>query len=294
MIKQPQKLKAFLQQVGNDIESTFGDNHMSTILHGGIVLNEFTLHFSDIDLIVVLREASRKDVSLLIGLWNEWESKHPFGEKLWINLLGVKLLTANKGTAWTVSKKGLRTVQGMPIDGMELHTLLNHGKTLKGEHLIHRFPRLPKTYQADELGNFYRILETYSMTTPLQPYYHRERPTDDDIGIILTFPRFLYNLKTGKILTKCKAAQWYAERYKPFREELLTIAKFRLEPSTKDPQAILALYQKVPDMIPYFWTEYFRHFNLQISIPAPISLGTTILYQHTFTAIHSGLVRLSP
>lgn len=293
MIKEPQKLKAFIRKVGDDIVRTLGENHVSTILHGGIVLDEFTLHFSDIDLIVIIKEVSQKEVNLLVGLWNEWREEHPFGEKLWVNLFGVELLTNKMGMAWTISKKGVRTVQGMPIDGMELHTLLNHGKTIKGKRLIHRFPQLPKNYQVDELGTFHQILEAYSMTTPLQPHYHGGQPTDDDIGIILTFPRFLYNLKTGKILTKCKAAKWYAERYKPFREELLTIAKFRLNPTNQDPQTILLLYRKVPDMIPYFWTEYFRHFGLKLSIPAPISQGSTIHYRPTLAAIHAGLQRLS-
>lgn len=293
MIKQPQKLKAFIYKIGSELETTFGVNHVSTILHGGIVLKEFTLNFSDIDLIVVLKEVSQTDINILVNLWNTWAKEHPFGEKLWINLFSQNLLHAPESYAWTVSKKGVRPVQGMPIDGMELHTLLHHGKTIKGERIIQRFPRLPKNYQIKELGTFLNVLETYSMTSPLQTHLHQETPIDDDIGIILSFPRYLYNLQTGRILTKCNAAKWYAQKYKPFQKEFLLIAQYRLEPETIDSRKILELYRYVPDMIPYFWNSYFRHFGLQVNIPKPVSLGSVIQYQSCFQAIRSGLVALA-
>ncbi|RXT04161.1 hypothetical protein [Ammoniphilus sp. CFH 90114] len=289
MIQQPKKLASFLRLVGEQMEDRYGDQHISTILHGGIVLNEFTLKFSDIDLIVVLTQVTPNQVHDLVSLWKEWSTKHPFGEKLWINLIGEDLLETNRGAAWTISKKGVRPVHGMPIDGMELHTLLHRGKTLKGKNIISRFPRLPKDYQIQELDTFLRVLETYSMTSPLQPQRHQSEPIDDDIGIILSFPRYLYNLQTDKILTKCHAAKWYGQKSKPFRTELLTLARYRLAPQKVSSETIFSIYRKVPEMVPYFWNEYFKHLGINLSIPQPVITPTQVHYQETFYAIRSGL-----
>ncbi|MEW9668832.1 hypothetical protein ABLT31_08260 [Ammoniphilus sp. 3BR4] len=292
MIQQPKKLASFLKKVGNEIARQFEDNHVSTILHGGIVLKEFSLPYSDIDLVVVMHQLTHRDLQDLSNLWNGLAQKHPFGEKLWINVFERDLLQTGHGTSWTISKKGIRPSQGMPIDGMELHTLLNHGKTLKGENIIPLFPQLAKDYQIRELGTFLRVLETYSTTSPLQPQFHQSSPIDDEISIILSFPRYLYNLQTDMILTKSRAAKWYAQKYTPFRADFLSLARYRIDPQSMSPKKVFAIYEKAPKMVSYFWKEYFKHLGVNHVVPDPPIFPHHVQYDETFREIRVGLHQL--
>ena len=292
MIQRPKKLNSFLKEVSREIDRQFGANHVSTILHGGIVLKEFSVQFSDIDLVVVMEQLTHKDLYILSNLWNGWAQEHTFGAKLWINVFERELLETGHGTSWTISKKGMRPTQGIPIDRMELHTLLNHGKTLKGKDILPLFPRLAKDYQIKELDHFQEVLETYSTTAPLQPGFHQASPIDDEISIILSFPRYLYNLQTDMILTKSRAAKWYAKKYKPFRSEFLFLAHYRLHPQSIDQEKVFAIYRKVPEMIPYFWKAYFRHLGINEDVPKPIILPYHVQYDETFRRIRAGLSQL--
>lgn len=274
------------------MERHFGANHVSTILHGGIVLNEFSVTYSDIDLIVVLKQLTQKNLHDMSNLWNRWAGEHRFGEKLWLNVFERELLRTGNGTSWTISKKGIRPTQGLPIDGMELHTLLNHGKTVKGENILALFPTLAKDYQIQELATFLGVLETYATTAPLQPQFHQSSPIDDEISIILTFPRYLYNLQTDKILTKSRAAKWYAKNYKPFRTEFLSLARYRRDPGSISQDKVFAIYRKVPEIIPYFWKEYFKLLGVHVVVPQPTIFSQFVQYDETFRIIRTHLHQL--
>jgi hypothetical protein len=288
LIKGRKKLMSFLNKVSKDISNLYGDLHVSTILHGGIVLREFSPTFSDIDLIVVLKQVTEGEAYAWAEAWEQWLT-HPYGEKIWIHLLSIDQLRGIPTTGWTISKNGMQPFHGLPIDEMELHTLLHHGKTLNGQNIIGLFPPLSKTYSLKGLEKFLRILKKYSGVSPLQPYRTQMLPDEDEISLLLTFPRHLYNLKTNKILTKSQAARWYSREKKPFADELLKVADYRMNPNQSDVNTLLKIFEKTPRLLTHFWQAYFRELRIKITIPHPIVTPIAVYYEETFTAIEKGL-----
>jgi hypothetical protein len=288
LIKERKKLMAFLDRISTDICYLYGDLHISTILHGGIVLREFSPAFSDIDLIVVLKRVTEGEAYAWGEAWEQWLT-HPFGEKVWVHLLSIEQLQGIPSTGWTISKMGVQPFFDLPIDEMELHTLLNHGKTLCGDNIIGQFPALSKDYSFKGLEKFLRILQKYSGVSPLQPYRTQLLPDEDEISVALTFPRHLYNLKTGDILTKCQAARWYAREKLPFASGLLKVAKYRMNPDPGEANAVLRVFDKMPSLLTHFWQAYFKELRIDITIPHPIVTPVAVHYGSTFMAIQEGL-----
>jgi predicted nucleotidyltransferase len=288
LIKNQKKLLAFLDQVSSEITRLYGTQHGSTILHGGIVLGEFSSSFSDIDLIVVLSYVTEEDAYTLAEAWDRW-SAHPFGDKLWIHLLSAEQLKGRMTMGWTICKKGVMPFHGMPIDEMELHTLLHHGKTLRGSNVINQFPKLSADYSIKGLQKFQRILQKYSSVSPMQPYRDGGGPDEDEISLLLTFPRHLYNLKTDNIITKCQAAKWYARNYKTYADDLLRLAKYRMNPQKGLAKEVLKAFAHTPQLLTYFWSLYFKELGVKTTIPEPIQTPEMIYYGDTFAAIHYGL-----
>jgi hypothetical protein len=288
LIKERKKLNAFLQQMAKDITHLFGEAHISTILHGGIVLREFSPDFSDIDLVVVLKRATQAEAYAWAETWEHW-CRHPFGEKVWAHLLSMDQLEGKPSMGWTISKKGIHPFSGLPIDVMELHTLIHHGKVLAGEPIIDLFPQLPSDYSIKGLEKFIRILKQYSGVSPLQPYRQNPFPTEDEISLLLTFPRHLYNLKTDQILTKCQAARWYAKEKGSYRDELLHVANYRMNPKPDESKAMITIFESTPSILTYFWQSYFEELHIEIDLPHPIVTPLEVSYGETFAAIQKGL-----
>lgn len=290
MIKGQKKLFSFLDQVSMEIDRLYGKQHLSTILHGGIVLGEFSPAFSDIDLIVVLSHVTEEEAYILAEAWDRWTDTHTYGTKLWIHLLPYEQLKGTMTMGWTICKKGVMPFFGMPIDEMELHTVLYHGKTLRGTNVISQFPKLPPKYSVKGLYKFLRILQKYSGDSPMQrPYDESDTPNEDEISLLLTFPRHLYNLKTDKIATKCQAAKWYAENYKTYSGQMLKLANYRLNPQKGLGQEIINAYPSTPKMLIYFWNLYFKELGVKVDISEPIITPDMIYYDEAFASIYYGL-----
>jgi predicted nucleotidyltransferase len=291
LIKKKKALQSFLGRLSKDIIALYGDRHVSSLIYGGIVLGEFSPEFSDIDLLVVLEHVTEAEVMAWAEAREHW-CQHPFGEKVWAHLLPAVNLQGGNSPGWTISKKGIQPFIGFPLDDMELHTLLHHGKALAGQDLRSSLPRIPSNYSVRGLQRFCNILTRYLHMSPLQPMRLMPYPSEDDLSLLLTFPRHLYNLKTGEITTKGQSARWYAREKGPFAKELLVVADYRQQPQEHKVKEVWKAIDCTPQLLVHFWQSYFKELDINVAIPHPTMLPMEVYYGETFYKIREGLQQL--
>lgn len=291
MIKKKKMLHSFLEQIGKDMTQHFDERHMATILHGGIVLGEFSPQYSDIDLVIVVEKMEEEDGFALRSVWKHW-ADHEFGDKPWIHVMPLSSLAGGKSQGWTISQKGLLPFNRFPLDDLELYTLTRYGKTIKGKDLLDSFPTTSSDYRIRGLVTFFRILQRYSSLSPMQPIRESSMPNEDEIGLLLTFPRHLYNLYTNQVTTKCQAARWYAKTHEPYSMVMAEVADFRMNPDPKRIKEMEAIMDKIPQITTHFWNLYFKQLNIDVTVPHPITKPMEVDYRMTFRAIHDGLRRM--
>lgn len=183
------------------------DNNPSIFLYGSVVLDDFRLGWSDIDMICLTDKAIQEQqadelVNLRQTLLSEYQGNQYFrlfeGGMLTLNAFLKN--TEDTVVYWGTSGQRIRNDYGLcPFSKIEL---LENGRLLYGNDFRHLIAYPARHEIIEAVRNHYESIRKY--THSLQSI----RST----GSILDIARCLYTLKTMKVISKTKAGEWALEQ----------------------------------------------------------------------------------
>jgi predicted nucleotidyltransferase len=181
----------------DEIVSVLGGNKPSVYLYGSVVLNDFKLGRSDIDIIVLTeREISNRNAENLVGLRQVLLERYP-GNPYFRLFEGVMLSAdaflngkAERTVYWGTS--GERITDGYKPDSFCMAELLDSGKLLCGEDIRPKMNYPAYAHMRDDIANHARAARKYGVAT----------------GWLLDIARGIYTLRTCKIIAKTAAGKW--------------------------------------------------------------------------------------
>ncbi len=181
-----------------------GDNYPSIYLCGSVVLGDFKLGWSDIDLLVLTqKEIAEDQAKRLVGLRQELlksEPDNPYYRSFEGGMLSVDAFinkTPDCVVYWGTS--GQRITDNYYFDSFSSKILLENGRLLYGEDVRER---LTAPSYKDLKKDVARHLDT------IRNYAHLSGQSLYSFGWMLDISRCLYTLRTGKIIAKTAAGEW--------------------------------------------------------------------------------------
>lgn len=210
----------------NSITNILYDNKPSIFLYGSIVLDDFKLGWSDIDIICLTdKKIETQQADKLLNLRQTLLFEYP--DNQYFRLFEGGMLTLNSFinniedivVYWGTSGQRITNSYGLcPFSKIEL---LENGRKLCGDdfrHLI-KYPSNQEIIEA--VRNHYESIKKH----PYTPKSIRST------GFILDIARCLYTLKTMKVISKTKAGEWVLEHNLfPDRNVLERVIEIRQNP----------------------------------------------------------------
>jgi len=200
----------------NRITNILIDNKPSIFLYGSVVLDDFKLGWSDIDIICLTDKAiQEKQADELVNLRQILLSEYQ--ENPYFRLFEGSILTleAFLNTAddtviyWGTSGQRItNTYELCPFSKIEL---LENGRLLYGDDFRHLISYPTRIEIIEAVRNHYESIRKYTHT----PKSIRST------GSILDIARCLYTLKTMKVISKTKAGEWALEQNLFFEKDVL-------------------------------------------------------------------------
>lgn len=187
-----------------EISCILADCDPTIYLYGSSALNDFRLGWSDIDILVLTeKQISESQANLLVNLRRTMLADEP--DNLYYRSFEGAMLTRSAFLAnaddrviyWGTS--GERITDRYLLDGFgktELieSSILLYGKDIRKEL---RYPDLHELYA--DVNRHYKTIRKYAQSTGRNFY---------SFGWLLDISRCIYTLRTGKIISKTKAAEW--------------------------------------------------------------------------------------
>ena len=186
------------------ISHILADGDPMIYLYGSSALNDFRLGWSDIDILVLTeKQISESQANLLVNLRQTMLAEKP--DNLYYRSFEGGMLTRrafltnadDRVVYWGTS--GERITNRYSLDRFgeaELieSSVLLHGKDIRKEL---RYPDLHELYA--DVNRHYKTIRKYAQNTGRNFY---------SFGWLLDISRCIYTLRTGKIISKTKAAEW--------------------------------------------------------------------------------------
>ena len=220
-------LKNSIKCVENKIVSTLKDNVLAIYVYGSIVLEDFKLGWSDIDLLVLTKNTIDEDVAKkLLTLRQEMLKEEPKNkyyrsfEGAILSLNGFLNQTKENVVYW--GTKGEKIKENYKLDSFSMKEIIENGRLLHGEDVRIRF----KTPTYEDLKNdikyHYETIREHAQITGRNLY---------SFGWFLDISRCLYTLKFGEIISKTKAGNWALKNNLcPDKNALKFVLKVRKNP----------------------------------------------------------------
>ena len=200
----PNQLSESIQKMASRIADVLHNNFPSIYLYGSIVLNDFKLGWSDIDILVLIRKSiTEEQADRLVNLREELLSEEP--DNLYYRSFEGGMLTLDafinktpdRVVYWGTS--GQRITDNYYFDSFSRKILLENGRLLYGEEV--RDKLTAPTF--DELKkNIEKHLDS------IRKYARLSGKSLYSFGWMLDISRCLYTLRTGKIIAKTAAGEW--------------------------------------------------------------------------------------
>lgn len=187
-----------------EISQILADCDPTIYLYGSSVLDDFRLGWSDIDILVLTeKQISESQADLLVNLRQTMLKEEPdnrYYRSFEGGMLTRSAFLANaddRVVCWGTS--GERITNRYSLDSFckaELieHSVLLHGKDIRKEL---KYPDLHALYA--DVNRHYQTIRKYAQSTGRNFYA---------FGWLLDISRCLYTLRTGRIISKTKAAEW--------------------------------------------------------------------------------------
>jgi predicted nucleotidyltransferase len=179
-------------------------NKPSIYLYGSIVLEDFKLGWSDIDILCLTEEKiTDEQAKQLVNLRQELLKEYK--DNLYFRSFEGGFVTINTfinhipDTTVYWGTSGQRITHNHNIDPFSMIELLENGYLLYGEDVRWKFSYPSKDDIKKAIINHYEIIRKYAVSTKRSLY---------SAGWFLDIARCIYTLRTGKVIAKTKAGDW--------------------------------------------------------------------------------------
>ncbi len=220
-----------IRRMTSAIVDILADREPSIYLYGSVVLGDFRLGWSDIDLLVLTqRSITDEQAERLVGLRQsmlEREPDDPYFRSFEGGMLSLDAFRSgepDRVVYWGTS--GQRITDRYAFDSFSMDELLENGRLLHGEDV--RGALKPPSF--DELRRdvayHYDAIRKYAQTTDRSLY---------SFGWLLDIARGIYTLRSGRVTAKTDAGVWALENdLCPDSDELATAIELRHDPRLFD------------------------------------------------------------
>ena len=235
-------LDAAIQIMTGEIVSILADSKPTVYLHGSVVLDDFHLGWSDIDILVLTeREITELQADTLVGL-RQALSAHYNGNPYFRLFEGGMLTTDaflngknERVVYWGTS--GQRIAENYKMDSFGMAELLDSGILLYGNDIRQRMTYPAYAKMRDDIVCHVQAARTHGVV----------------VGWLLDIARGIYTLRTGKIIAKTTAGEWALEEgICPDADILQKAVQIRKEPlyySKEDKRVDNDVIQRYADVL---------------------------------------------
>ena len=200
----PDQSSKSIQKMASRIADVLHNNFPSIYLYGSIVLDDFKLGWSDIDILVLTRKSiTEEQADRLVNLREELlseESDNLYYRSFEGGMLSFDAFinkTLDRVVYWGTS--GERITDNYHFDSFSMKVLLENGRLLCGKDVREKLTE--PTF--DELKN-----DIENHLASIREYAHLSGRSLYSYGWMLDISRCLYTLRTGKIIAKTAAGEW--------------------------------------------------------------------------------------
>jgi predicted nucleotidyltransferase len=193
-------LSEAIQIMTREITAVLVDLKPTVYLYGSVVLDDFRLGWSDIDILVLTRrEINKLQAEALVGLRQTLSERYPGNPYFRLFEGGMLSFDAfqngkNERTVyWGTS--GQRIADHYKLDSFGRTVLLEQGSLLHGPDLRERMPCPTVAEMLDDIVRHVQAARQYGFT----------------VGWLLDLARGIYTARTGKIISKTAAGEWALE-----------------------------------------------------------------------------------
>ena len=200
----------------------------SIYLYGSVVLGDFKLGWSDIDILVLTQiPISEEQANQLVRLRQTLladEPENPYYRSFEGGMLALSaFLNGEKDRVvyWGTSGERITTQYG--FDSFCMSELLDRGILLYGRDVRDQLTRPTYNNLKADVRRHYKTIRQYAHTTGRDLYSY---------GWLLDISRCIYTLRTGKIIAKTAAGEWaLKEGICPCADVLARAVEIRKEPN---------------------------------------------------------------
>lgn len=222
-------LKNSIDSMVSAISRILADHLPSIYLYGSIVLNDFRLGWSDIDILVLtqkpIAQTQAQELVMLRQKLLEKEPQNPYYRSFEGGMLTLSAFCSKESDCvvyWGTS--GQRITDTYFFDSFCMTELLDHGRLLSGPDIRRQLMRPQYADLYEDVKSHYRNIRQYAQTTDRSFY---------SFGWLLDIARGIYTLHSKTVASKTEAAQWVLEHdLCPVPEALALALKIRKSPQT--------------------------------------------------------------
>ena len=204
-VQMPAQVSALLAELGSHLPALLGGNFVGIYLYGSLTQRAFNPRRSDIDCVVVTRRKLTDAQFRRIGAWlRKFQSSNPWTARLQMSfLIRDRVLTGNASAClyqfgrWKRSRS-----DGNPIIWVNI---LESGIVLRGPRPESFVPAITREILFEALKREVGYLREELVEKRQSKW--RDVPFYRSYAV-LTLCRILYTRKTGKVVSKPRAARW--------------------------------------------------------------------------------------
>ena len=218
-----------------EILSVLAENQPTLYLFGSVVLEDFQLGWSDIDIVVLTRRCiAAEQADALVGLRQHMLERCPSNP--YFRLFEGGMLSAEaffsgeKDTVVYWGTSGQRTTDRYALDSFAVAELLTQGVLLCGEDVRHRFTAPTHAQFVADIRCHYETIRQHGT---------------QGWGWLLDIARGLYTLQHDRVIAKTRAGEWALENALcPVPEALARAVAVRKAPLAYAPRADYQAYAR--------------------------------------------------
>lgn len=202
-----EKLQKAIDEMTLRIAAILGSCAPSIYLYGSVVLHDFKLGWSDIDILVLTQiPISEEQANQLVRLRQTLLAEKPENPYYRSFEGGMLTLSAflsgekDRVVYWGTSGERITTRYG--FDSFSMSELLDSGILLYGTDVREQLNRPTYSNLKADVRRHYETIRQYAQNTGRDLYSY---------GWLLDISRCIYTLRTGKIIAKTHAAEWALE-----------------------------------------------------------------------------------
>lgn len=221
------ELKIAIDKMKQRIIEILDSRSPSIYLYGSLVLNDFKLGWSDIDILVLTKtQISDEQAKMLVGLRQtilEEQPDNPYYRSFEGGMLTLNSFLSgetDRVVYWGTS--GERITSKYDFDAFCMSELLDSGILIYGNDIRSCLPRPTYDELKTNVQRHYETIRNYGKETGRNFYSY---------GWLLDISRCIFTLRTGKIISKTAAGEWaLKEKICPCAEALAKAVEVRKEP----------------------------------------------------------------